>query len=1071
MSNTRLSLAFAIIAALCLPAAAFAQATTASIVGTVTDKTGAIVPNVTVVAIQLATNFSRAAVTDQTGKYVVPLLPVGTYRVEVEAPGFKKFEQTGILLDLNRTARVDPVLEIGELTQTVSVTGDVPLVNTTNAVIGRTVENAEIVTLPIVDRDVYSLLNLTPGVDQVKTENQLGSPTITSVVNGSASGTGSVNYYLDGGNNTSGLRNTGNPAPNPDSVQEFRVITNSYGAEFGRFAGGVIDVITKSGGNSIHGSLFEFLRNDKLNANTWNASSKSPLRRNQFGGTVGGPILKDRLFYFGSYSGLRQRQVDFKNNAIVPTALERTGNFSQSAIKPVDPVTKQPFPGDVIPAGRLDPTVQNIIDRYIPLPNRAGNFFESTQPHPTNTDEYLAKLDYNLSAHQVSGSYYRTSGSDVEGFIGSGNIPWAHRAFTYVQHNVNAGDTWTLTPTLLNQFRATYVRNFGGRLPEPQIPLSDFGSAFEVQGTPSLPQITVNGYFNLADAISGPVAGSNYYGLRDMVNFTRGRHNMRFGAEASLEKVIHDTLLNNYGTFSFDGSKTQAPGQTRTNALADFLLGLPRSMNQDAPITKINNTWYTGFFFQDDIRLHPRFTLNLGLRYDLQTPFTDPADRALTYIAGRQSTVVPAAPMGLLFPGDEGVGRGIISADKNNFAPRIGFAWDPTGSGKTSIRSAFGVFYGSISGNEWNLMADRQPFAVRQQFNNVKSITDPYANIPGGNPFPYSYSKSDPRFLPNAAVSGISPDFVWPYTYQMNFSVQREVMRNLSVSAGYVGALGHKFPFQRDINSPLLTPNATTSNVNSRRPILPGTLSNLFLVESSINTAYHSLQLTVERRFAQRVLFKGYYTLSKALDGVDLQQSNVQTNVEDQRDLTLDRGRTATDRRHNFVMSAIWDLDYFRSAPLALRILADHWIISSIVTLRSGSPITVTAGRDVNLDGNNTDRANLIGDPRLDPNRSRAEVTNLWFDPTAFAIPVNGEDGNAGRNLLDGPGFRNVDLALLRNFRIREATTLQFRAEFSNAFNLVSLSDPSASLNSSSVGTIRTAHPMREVQLGLRLVF
>ena len=504
-----------------------------------------------------------------------------------------------------------------------------------------------------------------------------------------------------------------------------------------------------------------------------------------------------------------------------------------------------------------------------------------------------------------------------------------------------------------------------------------------MQGTPSLPQITVTGYFNAANAISGPVAGSNYYGLRDMVNLTQGKHTLKFGIEASLEKVVHDTLLNNYGTFSFDGSKTQ-------NALADFILGTPRSMNQDAPITKINNTWYYGLFIQDDIRLHPRFTLNLGLRYDLQTPFTDPADRALTYIAGRQSKIVPSAPLGLLFPGDEGIGRGIISADKNNFAPRVGFAWDPTGSGKTSIRSAFGLFYGSISGNEWNLMADRQPFAVRQQFNDVKSITDPYGNVPGGSPFPYSYSPTNPRFLANAAVTGISTDFVWPYTYQMNFTVQREIAGGVTVSGGYVSSIGHKYPFQRDINNPLLTPNATTANVNNRRPILPGVLSNVYIVESNINTSYHGVQFTAERRFAQNFMFKGYYTFSKALDGVDLQQSNVQVNVEDQSNLALDRARTSTDRRHNFVMSSIWDINYFHNSSLPIRILLDHWTLSGIATFRSGSPVTISSGRDSNLDGNNTDRANLVGDPFLSPDRSRSDVSNMWFNTAAFALPANG---------------------------------------------------------------------------------
>jgi outer membrane receptor protein involved in Fe transport len=1058
-----------VVIACCLVPRIDAQATSSSIFGTVTDSSGAAIADVAVTATQVETNFTRSTLTNNLGQYALPLLPLGTYQIEISASGFKKFVRTGIVLDLSRNARVDPVLELGDVSTTVTVTSDAPVVNTTDAALGRTVENAEIIGLPLVNRDVYTLLNLTPGVDRVETGGELGGRTVITVVNGSASGTGSVNYYLDGGNNMNGLRNTGNVAPNPDAVQEFRVITNSYGAEFGRFAGGVIDVVTKSGTNSFHGSLFEFLRNDKLNAQTWNlGGDKPPLRRNQFGGTLGGPILKDKLFFFGSYSGLRQRQVETDLGILVASELERRGDFSQSGLgQLVDPVTRAPFPNNVIPTQRLDPTIQRIMEDWLPLPNKAGNRLDSVEPRPFDSNDYQIKGDYSLETHQITGSYFRSAGEEVQPLIG--NVPYAKRIFTWTQQNFAAGDTWTLSPTLLNQFRLNYVRNFGGRVPDPQKALGDYGSSFRVQGTPSLPHIAVSGYFTLGNAITGPTAGSNYYGLRDLVNLTRGRHSIKFGAEMYLEKVIHDTLLNNYGTFTFDNAASKSG-----NALANFILGNPTRMNQDAPILKTNNTWYYGFFFQDDIRLHPRFTLNVGLRYDLQLPYTDPQDRALTFAAGRQSTVVPGAPVGLLFPGDEGVGRGVIEADKNNFAPRLGFAWDPAGDGRTSVRAAAGVFYGSIAGNEWNLMADRQPFTVRQTFNDVRSITDPYGNVPGGDPFPYVYSPANPLFLPFAAVSGISLDFRWPYTYQMNFSVQREVVKDLSITGAYVGSLGHKLPFQRDLNYPLSTPGATTGNVNQRRPYLTGTLSNIYLVESIADTAYHGLQLTAERRMSRRFTFKGYYTFSKALDDVDLQQSNVQVNAQNHRRLDLERARTVTDRRHNLVASTVWDADYFRTAPLPVRVLLDHWTVSAIVTMRSGPPINITSGGDTNLDGQGNDRANLVGDPHLDPNRPRAEVVKEWFNRAAFRPPASGQDGTAGRNILDGPGLKNVDLGLFRNFRLREGMDLQFRGEITNLINFVNLNNPNTTYNASatsSFGTIQSARDMRQVQLGLRLAF
>lgn len=417
------------------------------------------------------------------------------------------------------------------------------------------------------------------------------------------------------------------------------------------------------------------------------------------------------------------------------------------------------------------------------------------------------------------------------------------------------------------------------------------------------------------------------------------------------------------------------------------------------------------------------------------------------------------------------MGRGIISADKNNLAPRVGLAWDPLGDSKTSVRAAFGVFYGGISGNEWNATADNQPFTIRQRFNQVKSLTEPYGLLPGGiSPYPYNYSPSNPRFIFPASIMGPSLDFRWPYTYQMNFSIQRQVRSDLSVEAAYVSSLAHKLPFQRDLNYPIYGPGATTGNVNNRRPIQPGTLAAINELNSIMNTAHHGLQLTAEKRMSSNFQFKAFYTFSKSLEGARMQNDTTGGGAQNMNNLAADRGRTDGDRRHNFVASIVWQTDYFRNVRLAHHLL-DGWTVSAITTFRSGAPFSVTNGTDRNLDGSSNDRANLVGNPRLDPNRPRSETTKMWFDPSAFAITPLGQDGTSGRNILDGPGRRNVDVALFRDFGIQERFTLQFRAEMTNAFNLVSLSSPTSSLNSSAVGQIRTAAGMREVQLGLRLRF
>jgi hypothetical protein len=1051
-----------------------AQLTTSTILGNVTDPSGAAVAAAQVTATNAGTHFNRTVHSNTQGEYRMEFMPVGSYTVEITAPGFKKFSQSGVVLAVNVDARVNAPLQIGQSTEVVDVTGDAPQIDTTDAQIGRSVDNAEITDLPIVNRNVYTLLTLTAGIDSSANSIVLGYPEQRTMINGGVDGgAGSVNYYLDGGTNMTGLRNTGNIAPNPDAVEEFRVITNNYDAEFVRFAGGVINILTKSGTNDIHGSLFEFLRNTDLNANTWGASTKPPLHRNQFGGSVGGPIKKDKTFFFGTYSGLRQITTTFVNSAVVPTAAERSGNFSGDAKLPVDPLSSAPFPNNTIPVSRFDPTAVNIIGKSIPLPNSSGNVYQGQIPSPYDTNEFLAKVDHLLTANQrISVSYFETSGRNV--VLPTGNMPWSTEQFTWRQQNANASDTWTLTPNMVNQAWLSYTRNFGGRLNIPQESLASFGSAYSVQGTPSLPQITVSGYFTLGQSIAGPVAGTNYYSARDVLSWTWHRHTFKFGGEIALDKDIQQTLLNNYGVFSFTGAKTantKAGSAYSGNGFADFLLGLPVTMNQDAPVTAEDNFWYAGAFIQDDFRVNSRLTLNVGLRYDLQTPPTDQHDREDTFIAGQVSKVLTGVPVGMLFPGDPGVTRGTVEAKKLNLAPRLGFAIDPFGDGKTSIRGGAGLFWGSVSGNEWNSTSNYQPFAVREQFNNVASLTNPYGLLPGGDPFPYSYNPQHPEFIYPAGIWGISPDFKWPYSYQLNFSVQRQITKDFSMTAAYVGTMSFRLPFATDINYPYYAAGATTGNVNNRRPIDTGTLSSIYLVKSVMNADYNALQITAERRMGKHFGLKGFYTYSKAIEDAQLQNNTTNGAVEDFRNTSLDRGLTDYDRKHNFVTSLIWNSNYFDHQSALVRNILGGWQVSAIVTLQSGTPFTVTTGTDNNLDGNTNDRPNLIANPVLSSSRSRAAVAAEWFNTAAFAVPAAGTDGNAARDVLIGPGNKDVDMGLFRNFKLRERMTLQVRAEGTNMLNLVSLNAPTATLSSSLFGQIRTANAMRQVQMGLRLTF
>lgn len=432
----------------------------------------------------------------------------------------------------------------------------------------------------------------------------------------------------------------------------------------------------------------------------------------------------------------------------------------------------------------------------------------------------------------------------------------------------------------------------------------------------------------------------------------------------------------------------------------------------------------------------------------------------------------PTLPTGILLPGDPGIPRGIVGTPKLHFSPRIGFAYDPVGDGKTVLRGGGGVFWGSASGNEFNALSNFNPFAVRQQFNDVQSLTNPYGNLPGGiSPFPFVYSPQHLRFIYPATISPVDLGYKFPYTYQFNFTVERQIGRDFVVSASYVSSLAHRLPFLVDSNYPVYSPGATTGNVNDRRPYLPGILSAINSVTSRINSAYHGLQITGEKRFGQHFEFKTFYTFSKSLSTAQSQENTNAGGAEDFNNLNLDRGPTDYDRRHNSVTSVIWKLDYFNDARPLLRNIVNGWQLSAIISLRSGSPFSVYTGQDTNLDGNDNDRANITGNARLDPNRSRAAVTQEWFDTNVFAEGAPGTNGNAQRNAVYGPGSKNVDLGIFRDFKIRERFTLQARGEFTNAFNLVNLNNPENTLGSEIFGQILSAQDMRQAQVGLKLTF
>ena len=1080
----------AVLAALALAPSAGAQVTSAAIVGTIKDSSGGALPGVTVTARNVDTGFNRTVPTDEVGAYRLEFLPIGKYSIEVVLSGFRSVTRSGIVLNINDTVKVDVALEVGGLAESITVEGESPVVNTATADISKTVEAKAIESLPIVDRNVYSLLDITPGVQSnnngvasasTGTSNlTLGFPEQRTLINGGADGgTGSVNYYLDGGINMTALRNTGNILPNPDAIQEFKVQTNSYSVEYGRFASGIINVITRSGTNSYRGSAFEYTRDGDLNAKEWGSTqARPPLKRNQYGGTFGGPLAKDRTFFFGSYSGLRQTTQTFLNNAIPPTALERTGDFSQSRTIPTDPATGQLFSCNgavgVICQGRLDPVSMKIVNDYIPLANVDGGIWQGYVESPFNTDEFLVKLDHQLNdAHRLSGSYFFTMGESVTQ-AGTGNLPWALYSFNWKQHNLNVSDTWAIGTDKINQLWFSYNRNYGGRLNLPETSLTDLGSSAIIMGAPALPQITVSGYFTLTNAIGGPTAGGDFYSIRDVFSWTKARHAIRMGGELSYNKTVQDVLLNNYGVFTFNNSVTK-------NALADFMIGIPSAVTQDAPVTALWNSWYGAAFVQDDFRLGSNLTLNLGLRWDVQTPGTDPQDRFTTYVPGQQSTARPDAPAGQLFYGDPGIERGVIPISWTHVSPRVGIVWDPFGDGKTSIRAAGGVFYGSISGNAWNTMTNFQPWSTRLTFVNTgkgvnsagvpqgATLANPYTNYPGGTPFPYQGT-----YAVGGGIFGVDQEFVWPRTFQTNVGIQRQLFSRMAVGAAYIGTFNRNLPFGRDVNYPVATSTATNNGTNIllRRP--NPAFGAVTLMDSDQSSDYNGLQLTFNMRQWHNVSLNGFYTYSKTMSSAQVMNNTTQGLAQNYTRLDDEYGRADTDQRHVFSLNMNWELDYYKGDNGFWSALLNGWAISPIVKIRSGLPFTVTNGNvDANLDGQTNDRANQIGDPYIDN-----PTPQQWFNTAAFAqnkvVTGNPVNGNTPRNSLEGPGFRVIDLAVSRDFRL-PLGKLTFRAEATNAFNIVNYGQPGASVpsgtTSTTFGVIRSARTMRQVQLGLRWTF
>jgi len=1090
----RLFLLLVLVVAFCMGNPVSAQVTTSSILGSITDTAGAAIQSAAISVRDVDRNLTKKVNSNELGIYRVDFLAPGNYTVSVSAPGFKTSVHSGISLSAGVPATINVELSPGAVTESVQVTSAAPIVETSNAEIGTTVDPQDFTELPLVNRNPYTLLDLTPGVQSNTVAQSFGAPTQSAIINGGATnGSGTTNYYFDGAPNLNALNNGGGILPNPDALQEFRVQTSNYGAAFGRFPNGIVNALVRSGTNSIHGTSFEFLRNPHLNDRPWGSlptAPKEPLHRNQFGATLGGPIIKDKAFFFGSYAGLRQADANLLSGAVVPSALERTGNFTQSiGTLPKDPTTGTNFVCNgvvnVICPNRLDQTALNLLNTYVPVANTSIKIAAGSAPAwtgyfpaPLNQDDFLLKGNLVASpAHTISATYFMSAGntSTAASVNGTAIIPSGSLLQTWRQQNSIVNDLWVISPSIVNNVWASYTRMRNTRTDTPAHSLADYGSTFTPQGPPALPNIAVTGFWNMKDANAGP-GGTDDYALRNLVTWTFQKHTLQFGGEFLIDKAAKAATLNNYGQITFSGVMTK-------NALADYLIGIPSSFEQDSPaLTRTTTFTYAGFF-QDDYRITRRLMLNLGLRYDVQTPPVESADHNTTFIAGEQSTRFPNAPLGAVFPGDKGVSRGITPVRLEHFSPRIGFALDPWGNAKTSIRGGIGIFWGSVSEELWNQGGNTSPFALAYTFPNTSSLTGATLSNPyrgGINPFPNTGN----TFPFGLRMSGTAKDAEWPETIQTNLSVQQQLTPSLGVTVAFVGGYSSNQLFEIDQNNPSFNTNyaaslgqalcgssativPTASNSQCRRPIQP--LGSFSIGDTSFNTSYNGLQVTVTQRLAHHVSASGYYSWSKSISDVPLENSVPTGNIQDLNHIKSERARTANDLTHQAVISLIWQPG-LQTQNRITRSVLNGWEVAPVARLHTGAPFTVLNGVDANLDGAGGDRAQLTGLSVPGPH-----TVSQWFNTAAFsqnaAVAGQPVDGNSSPDSINSPAYHSVDMTLARTFPIHDRVSFQFRAEGSNAFNIVSYSAPGNTVKTGTFGVVTGANAMRQIQIGGKLNF